>query len=85
MTEKEAAMPPKKQPIVNIHPMFKLLIVINSLLCVVTLVVIIYLGTIATEDKVPVLQERLFNACEKIFTLTAGSVHWFAGRPSSHA
>jgi hypothetical protein len=77
-------MPAKKQFTVNIHPMFKLLLVINSVLCVVTLLVMIYLGTIITDEKTPILQERLFNACEKIFTLTAGAfIGLLGGRAAS--
>jgi hypothetical protein len=57
---------------VSINPMFKLLLWINSTLCGVTLGVMIWIAS-ATEDPMPKARERLLNASEHIFTLTAGA------------
>jgi len=51
--------------------MFKLLLGINAMLCVVALAVMIWVSTIP-EPSTKAL-ERLFNACEHVFTLTAGA------------
>lgn len=59
-------------PIITVNPMFKLLLGINSLLCVVTLGVMIWLAALANEPM-PKAREQLMNTCEKVFTLTAGA------------
>jgi hypothetical protein len=57
--------------VVTINPMFKLLLWINAALCVVTLGAMIWLATL--PEPLPKAAERLFNACEHVFTLTAGA------------
>ncbi len=57
---------------VSINPMFKLLLWINSALCAVTLGVMIWIAG-STDDPMPKARERLLNASEHIFTLTAGA------------
>jgi hypothetical protein len=59
-------------PTITINPMFKLLLWINSALCAVTLGVMIWIAAAAAEPM-PKAQERLMNACEHVFTLTAGA------------
>lgn len=54
------------------NPVFNWLIIINSLLCVATLAVMIWAASDPT-DPMPKGKERLFNACEHVFTLTAGA------------
>ncbi len=56
---------------ITVNPMFKLLLWINATLCVVTLGVMVWLATFS--DPLPKASERLFNACEHVFTLTAGA------------
>ena len=58
-------------PNLDINPMFKLLLWINSALCAVTLGVMIWIAT--TDDPLPKARERLMNASEHVFTLTAGA------------
>ena len=58
-------------PIITINPMFKLLLWINAALCVVTLGVMIWIA--AGSDPLPKARENLYNACEKVFMLTAGA------------
>jgi hypothetical protein len=64
---------------ISVNPMFKLLLWINAALCVATLGVMVWLTTF--PDAIPKAPERLFNACEHVFTLTAGasSACWAAG------
>jgi hypothetical protein len=56
---------------IAVNPMFKLLPWINAALCVVTLGVMLWLSTF--PDPMSKAPERLFNACEHVFTLTAGA------------
>jgi hypothetical protein len=65
-------------PTITVNPMFKLLLWINATLCVVTLGVMIWAGSM--EKPMPKARERLFNACEHVFTLTAGGFHRVVGR-----
>ena len=58
-------------PVITINPMFKLLLWINTALCVVSLGVMIWGATL--PEPLPRAAERLFNACEHVFTLTAGA------------
>lgn len=63
-------MAARKKPVVTINPLFKLLLWVNSLLCLASLLVMIWT---ATEDPMSKGKERLFIACEHVFTLTAGA------------
>lgn len=63
--------PRAKSPL-DLNPLFKLLLSINTLLCVATLIVMIWVASDST-DPMPKGKERLFNACEHVFTLTAGA------------
>jgi hypothetical protein len=56
---------------ITINPMFKLLLWINAALCVVTLGVMVWAAN--QPEAAPKAAERLFNACENVFTLTAGA------------
>jgi hypothetical protein len=56
---------------ITINPMFKLLLWINAALCVVTLGVMIWIA--GQAEPLPKAADRLFNACEHVFTLTAGA------------
>jgi hypothetical protein len=53
------------------NPAFRLLLWINSLLCATSLAVMVWAA--AAPDPLPKGRERLFNACEHVFTLTAGA------------
>jgi hypothetical protein len=57
---------------VTTNPLFNALIVINSVLCLLTLAVMIW-ASIDPTDPMPKGRERLFNTCEHVFTLTAGA------------
>ncbi len=59
-------------PSVTINPMFKLLLWINGALCAVTLGVMIWIAA-SPDDPLPKARERVLNACEHVFTLTAGA------------
>jgi hypothetical protein len=59
-------------PSITINPMFKLLLWINAALCIVTLGVMVWISAIG-EEPMPKARERLMNACEHVFTLTAGA------------
>ena len=52
--------------------MFKLLLWINAAMCIVTLGVMIWIAG-SGDDPMPKARERLMNACEHVFTLTAGA------------
>ena len=52
---------------------FKLLLWINVVLCAITLSTMIGLASIV-PDELNRHQQMLFNTCEKIFTLTAGTL-----------
>ena len=62
----------RAKPGLDLNPLFKLLIIINALLCTITLGVMIWVAS-DSADPMPKGKERLFNACEHIFTLTAGA------------
>jgi hypothetical protein len=53
------------------NPAFRLLLWINSLLCAASLAVMIWAAN--APDPMPKGRERLLNACEHVFTLTAGA------------
>jgi hypothetical protein len=57
---------------IRFNPVFNWLIIINSLLCLTTLIVMIWAAS-DPADPMPKGKERLFNACEHVFTLTAGA------------
>ncbi len=63
---------PRAKAPISFNPMFNLLIIINALLCTITLGVMIWVAS-DSADPMPKGKERLFNACEHIFTLTAGA------------
>jgi hypothetical protein len=65
-------MPPRVKVIAS-NPYFKLLLWINVSLCAVTLVTMIALAFLGSEE-LSRHQQMLFNTCEKIFTLTAGTL-----------
>jgi hypothetical protein len=65
-----AKAPPSANTI-TVNPMFKLLLWINSVLCVVSLGVMVWAAN--QPEPVSKAAERLFNACEHVFTLTAGA------------
>jgi hypothetical protein len=54
-------------------PYFKLLLWINVALCAITLLTMIGLAAFGAED-LNRHQQMLFSTCEKIFTLTAGTL-----------
>lgn len=58
--------------VLALNPLFKLLLIINSLLCVVCLIAMVWAAA-TSADPMPAGKERLFNACEHVFTLTAGA------------
>ena len=60
-------------PLITVNPMFKLLLGINAALCVGTLGVMIWIAAAFAEEPMPKARERLMNACEHVFTLTAGA------------
>jgi len=59
------------QATVTVNPMFSLLLWINTVLCIVTLGVMVWAST--EPDPLSKVRERLFNACEHVFTMTAGA------------
>ena len=68
--------------VVTINPMFKLLLGINAGLCIVTFGVMIWISTL--PEPMPKATERLFAACEHVFTLTAGAfIGLLGGRAAS--
>jgi hypothetical protein len=62
----------RAQPVVTINPLFKLLIVINLSLCVVSLVVMVVVGLTAVQP-ITELQRQLYSACETVFKMTTGA------------
>ncbi len=73
-------MPPRK-PIVTVNPLFKVLLYINGGLCLVCLAVMIWA---TVEDPMTKGKERLYNACEHVFTVTAGAfIGLLGGRAAS--
>lgn len=67
-------MPSKSPPPmpIRVNPLFNWLIIINSLLCLISLAVMIW-AVSDPSDPMPKGKERLFSACEHVFTLTAGA------------
>ncbi len=63
---------PTNSPTITINPMFKLLLWINGALCAITLRVMVWIAASA-EEPMPKARERLMNAGEHVFTLTAGA------------
>jgi len=61
-----------RKPAVTVNPLFKLLVIVNTALCVSTLVGMVLLACFA-GDPLSRAQERLLNACEHVFTMTAGA------------
>jgi hypothetical protein len=59
-------------PTVTVNPLFKLLVIVNSVLCLTSVGIMVW-AAIDTTDPMPKARERLFNACEHVFTLTAGA------------
>jgi hypothetical protein len=59
-------------PDLAVNSLFKLLLWINAALCVVSLGVMIWIAAVFV-DPAPKSADRLFNACEHVFTLTAGA------------
>ncbi len=59
-------------PSITINPIFKLLLWINGVMCAVTLGVMVWIAA-AAEEPMPKARERVLNACEHVFTLTAGA------------
>jgi hypothetical protein len=59
-------------PSITVNPMFKLLFWINGALCAVTLGVMVWIAA-AAEESMPRARERVLNACEHVFTVTAGA------------
>ena len=75
------AKPSTTGPLITINPMFKLLLWINAILCLVTLGVMVWGATLPEPTKAA---DRLFNACEHVFTLTAGAfIGLLGGRAAS--
>jgi hypothetical protein len=67
----------------GINPMFKLLLWINTALCVGTLTVIIAIA-FSGSKPMPKAMERLLIVCEHVFTLTSGAfVGLLGGRVSA--
>jgi hypothetical protein len=71
--------PPKKPqvtgravaPVIS-NPTFKALVIINCTLCFLTLAVMVWAAA-SSDDPMSKGKERLFTACEHVFTLTAGA------------
>ena len=63
---------PRNKPSYTANPFFKILLGINTILCVVCLGVMIWTVADGT-DPMPKGRERLFETCGHVFTLTAGA------------
>ncbi len=63
---------PKKPPVISINPLFKLLIWVNSLLCLLTFIGMVVMAFTAPKDPTPA-QVQLSTACETVFKMTAGA------------
>jgi hypothetical protein len=61
-----------RKPLITINPLFKLLVWVNSALCVVTFAGMVLLAAIAGEPMTRA-QEILATACETVFKMTAGA------------
>lgn len=62
----------RSKPTVVINPLFKLLIWVNSALCVLTFVGMVAMAFFAPKDPTPA-QVQLSTACETVFKMTAGA------------
>ena len=61
-----------RKPLVTINPLFKLLVWVNSALCVATFAGMVLLAAVAAEPMTRA-QEILGTACETVFKMTAGA------------
>ena len=66
-------MPRERKVVVSSTTYFKLLLWINVVLCAITLFTMIGFASFI-PDELGRHQQVLFNTCEKIFTLTAGTL-----------
>ncbi len=62
----------QKSPVISINPLFKLLIWVNSGLCLLTFIGMVAMAFIAPKDPTPA-QVQLSTACETVFKMTAGA------------
>ena len=75
---------PRTATALPIHPMFKLLLWINTALCLATFAVMIAIAFSSQEEPMPKGIERLLNVSEHVFTLTSGAfVGLLGGRAAS--
>jgi hypothetical protein len=73
----------KKPPVVAINPLFKLLIWVNSALCLLTFIGMVVMAFVASEHPTPA-QLQLTTACETVFKMTAGAfIGLLGGRAAS--
>jgi hypothetical protein len=63
---------PAAQAVITINPLFKLLIWVNSALCILTFVGMVAMAVFAPKDPTPA-QVQLSTACETVFKMTAGA------------
>jgi hypothetical protein len=56
---------------ITINVLFKSAVIVNSMVCIVSLVVMCSAAAFANDSNV--LAERLFSVCEKVFVMTAGA------------
>jgi len=61
-----------KKAIITVNPLFKLLLIINTTLSVVSLAIMVALAFFA-PDPLTKAQDQLLNACETVFKMTAGT------------
>jgi hypothetical protein len=62
----------KSKATVVINPLFKLLIWVNSALCLLTFIGMVVMAFVAPKDPTPA-QVQLSTACETVFKMTAGA------------
>jgi hypothetical protein len=67
-------------PVAVVNPTFKWAVIINCIICGLTLTIMLCLALFSTQDK---LAEKLFFTCEKVFTLTAGAFIGLLGGKAS--
>ena len=63
---------PRSRKTAASNPLFNILLVINSLLCIICLGVMIWCVADSAEPM-PTGKSRLFEVCGHVFTLTAGA------------
>lgn len=73
MAKKPNAQARPRRKLVVSNPYFKLLLWLNVALCAITLLTMIGVACFGSPT-LPQHQQMLFNTCEKIFTLTAGTL-----------